>query len=105
MEFAKRLGRRIRQLRMEKGLTPAEVAWESDPGLSRFHLSNIERGRKVPSLSVLFGIGERLGVAAFELLVFPRTEPLAEVAELARQLPPERLAALATALRKEIGTP
>jgi len=101
-EFAKRLGRRIRELRLERGLSPAEAAWEAEPSLSRYHLSNIEAGRKAPSLRALYGLAERIGVDPFELLVLPGTGTLADVIDLARRLPSHRLRDLHRALKREI---
>jgi len=102
VNLAERLGRRIRQFRTELGLTPAQVAWESDPGLSRAHLANIESGTKLPSLRTLMGIANRLGVDPFELLVFADQSPLAEVVDLLRHLPQDRLMALRRTLRTEV---
>lgn len=104
IDFAKRLGRRIRELRLEHGLAPAEAAWEAEPSLSRYHLSNIEAGRKVPSLRALCGLAERVGVEPFELLVLPSTSTLADVVDIARRLPPHRLRDLHRALKREVGS-
>jgi len=102
IDFAKRLGRRIRDLRLERGLAPAEAAWEAEPSLSRYHLSNIEAGRRVPSLQALCGLAERIGVEPFELLILPGSGALADVVDLARRLPPHRLRDLHRALKREV---
>jgi len=99
--FLKKLGTRVRQLRTERSLSPAQVAWEAEQPLSRYHLSNIEAGRKSPSLRVLWGVARRIGVEPFELLVFPGTGLLAEVVDLICRLPPQRLKELLKTLKQE----
>ena len=52
------LGRRIRRLRQERGMTLAEVARED---FSRAFLNQFEMGRSQPSTRVLRVIAHRLG--------------------------------------------
>ncbi len=44
MDVAKRLGARIQKLRLEKGLSQEELAFEA--GLHRTYISHIERGSR-----------------------------------------------------------
>jgi transcriptional regulator with XRE-family HTH domain len=62
----KSVGERIRSLRAVEGLTQEALAWDS--GLSKSYLSEIEAGRKAPSLYVLRALAERLGVGPGVLL-------------------------------------
>lgn len=60
------LGRAIRRLRKERGMTLADVS--AVAGLSVSLLSQIERARTDPSLDSLRDIAEALGTAPFKLL-------------------------------------
>lgn len=58
------LGREIRRLRRERGLSQAQLALP----LTRAYVSAVERGRVVPSLASLLLMAHRLGVPAAQLL-------------------------------------
>ncbi|HVZ45612.1 MAG TPA: helix-turn-helix transcriptional regulator [Ramlibacter sp.] len=60
------LGRRIKELRGERGITQEELADRSD--LFRTYLSRIERGTANPTLSILHALAGALGVEVGELL-------------------------------------
>ncbi|EQF26820.1 helix-turn-helix transcriptional regulator [Clostridioides difficile] len=59
MEF---LGTRIRERRKELGLTIEQLSEKIDIGYN--HLSNIERGRKIPSLSTFLELINALDISA-----------------------------------------
>ena len=68
------MGKRIRQLRKEAGLSQESLALES--GLSRNMVIGIEWGRKSLAYERLFDIAEVLGVPVAELLSpAPRHDP------------------------------
>ena len=71
--LARKLGERIRSLRLETGLTQEKLAWESD--LAKNHLSQIESGKRVPSLPVIFALAKRLEVQPVDLLVIDGRTP------------------------------
>ncbi len=71
MELAQALGKRIRALREERRLTQEQLAYTAEGISSKGYLSEIEAGKKLPSLNALSAIAKRLGVEPFELLVFP----------------------------------
>lgn len=73
MEIADGVGERVRRLRIEKGLTQAQLG---DPYSAAF-VSQIETGRRVPSLDKLTLFAKRLGVSVQELAtgVAPAVEP------------------------------
>ena len=54
-----RVGRRIRQLRLAKGLTQKELA---APHYTAAHVSTIEAGRRSPSRAALVHFARKLGV-------------------------------------------
>jgi transcriptional regulator with XRE-family HTH domain len=60
------LGRNVRRLRLQKGLTQEELAFEADIDLT--YMGGIERGRRNPSLLVMARIAEALSVPLTKLL-------------------------------------
>ncbi|WP_437972242.1 helix-turn-helix transcriptional regulator [Sorangium sp. So ce260] len=67
------MGRRIRQLREEAGLTLEKLAFEIELG-SKGHLSNIERGLVRPTIQTLQVLADRLGVLLLDLVTFPEDD-------------------------------
>ncbi len=67
--LARRLGARIRELRLEAHVTQERLAWDCD--LDKGYLSQVEAGKRVPSVPVLFALAKRIGVEAADLLAFP----------------------------------
>lgn len=65
-DTAQILGRRVRRVRQEQGLTLREI--ESRSGVSATHISEVERGKTSPTVGVLERIGEALGVRPSVLL-------------------------------------
>jgi transcriptional regulator with XRE-family HTH domain len=63
---SEKLGRRVRKLRRERGLTLEALAERS--GVSRAMISKVERGEKTPTLVVAAKIAEGLGVGLSQLL-------------------------------------
>ncbi|GBQ69732.1 hypothetical protein AA103196_2294 [Ameyamaea chiangmaiensis NBRC 103196] len=61
MSTAQSLGARIRTLREQKGLTQVVTAVEI--GISRTHLTNIERGADVPGRGTLVALADFFGVS------------------------------------------
>lgn len=59
------LGRRIRRLRLEKGLSQEDVA---EPAFTAAYMSHVENGKRRPSHAALTHIAERLDVTAEQLL-------------------------------------
>jgi len=58
--LALRIGKRISQKRRKLGLTSEKLAYEN--GLSKGYLSEIENGKKLPSLRTLFRLATALKV-------------------------------------------
>lgn len=56
------LGRKLKKLRNEKGLTQKELAAAIHDGVDYTYIGKIERGQQLPSLKVLHGISETLSV-------------------------------------------
>jgi len=66
VQEAKLFGRRLRELRKERGLTQEALAESAD--LSGNYISDLELGLKVPSLTILVRLSQALGVATPDLL-------------------------------------
>jgi transcriptional regulator with XRE-family HTH domain len=59
-EQRQRIGPAIRQLRQQQGLTLSDLAQQT--GISVSYLSRLEKGRSVPSFTLLHRLAEELGV-------------------------------------------
>jgi transcriptional regulator with XRE-family HTH domain len=66
VQEAQLFGRRLRDLRKERGLTQEALAEAAD--LSGNYISDLELGRKVPSLTILVRLSQALDIAAGDLL-------------------------------------
>lgn len=75
MDVRKLVGRNFARLRHEKGLTQEQVAERS--GLSQQYLSDLERGRRNPTIITLYELALALGVSHVAL-VEPDDDALGE---------------------------
>jgi transcriptional regulator with XRE-family HTH domain len=66
MEIRQRLGRNVRRLREQKGWSQEKFAFEAD--IHRTYISDIERGARNPTITVVEKLATSLGVTASELL-------------------------------------
>ena len=66
MDIRQRLGRNLRRLRDEKGLSQEAFAHEA--GIHRTYISDIERGARNPTITVVEKIALALGVTAAALV-------------------------------------
>lgn len=66
VDIRKRLGRNLRCLREAKGLSQEAFAFEA--GIHRTYISDIERGARNPTITVVDKIASALGVKASALL-------------------------------------
>jgi len=60
------LGKNVRRLRQQKGLTQEQLAFEAEIDLT--YMGGIERGKRNPSLLVMARIAEALSVPLIKLL-------------------------------------
>jgi len=77
--MAAKVGARIRELRMERGLSIATLA--ASAGLSKGHLSSVERGLVLINVGTIVATARALGVPPFVLATFPNEDPLSAVIE------------------------
>jgi transcriptional regulator with XRE-family HTH domain len=68
-DILKRFGKRIRALRIQKGIT-SQMQLALDSGLDRTYIGGIERGDRNVALKNIERIGEALGVGMQELFDF-----------------------------------
>lgn len=67
MDVKKRLGSNVRRLRDAKGLSQEKFAFEA--GIHRTYISDIERGARNPTITVVEKLAAALGVCASDLLL------------------------------------
>jgi transcriptional regulator with XRE-family HTH domain len=66
MEMAQAAGLAVRRVRLQRGSSQAELAWQAD--LDRTYISGVERGVRNPSLASLVRIAEALDVRLSRLV-------------------------------------
>jgi transcriptional regulator with XRE-family HTH domain len=81
--MARQLGARIRGLREEVDITQERLAWECD--LAKPYLSQIEAGKRIPSLPVLALLAKRLGVELADIVAIRPKRPRLALLEAARK--------------------
>ncbi len=89
--LTRRLGRRIRAYRELAGITQEKLAWQCD--LNKSHLSQIENGKRMPSIPVLCEVAGVLGLHAADLLPFDRSDPHMALLDAARRRDRDGIAA------------
>jgi transcriptional regulator with XRE-family HTH domain len=67
-ELERRFGKRLKELRLARGLSQEELAFRV--GVHRTYLGGIERGERNPSLKNLAAIARGLGISLSELFSF-----------------------------------
>lgn len=84
-EFRVRVGARVRELRLHRGMTQAELAEAS--GLSRRHLSSIERARVDATMIPIGRIAAALDVVPMFIFTGANDDELSRVFDQLRFLP------------------
>lgn len=69
-DIREQFGRRVRELRLAKGLSQEELAFKAN--VHRTYLGGIERGERNPALQNISSIAAALGVSLAELFSFGR---------------------------------
>jgi transcriptional regulator with XRE-family HTH domain len=83
--YASKVGARLRDLRLERNLSLADLAEASE--LSKGHLSSIEHGLAAITIQTITRLAKGLGVSPLYLLTFPGDAEHDQVMELVRKLP------------------
>jgi transcriptional regulator with XRE-family HTH domain len=66
MDMRKLVGRNVRAVRQARGMTQEQLAEES--GFSQQYISDLERGRRNPTVVTLYEIAQALRATPIELL-------------------------------------
>ena len=66
MDMRKLVGRNVKRIRQEKGLTQEQFADVS--GFSQQYISSLERGRRNPTVVTVYELSTALGVSHMELV-------------------------------------
>ncbi|MFI5299622.1 MAG: helix-turn-helix domain-containing protein [Polyangiales bacterium] len=93
--LARKLGARIRSLRVEADVTQERLAWACE--IDKGYLSQIESGKRLPSLAVLVLVARQLKVEIADLVAFDLRRPRLMLLDAARRRDDE---AIATALAR-----
>lgn len=88
--FALAVGKRIKALREEAGLTMEQLAYTSELG-SKGHLSNLEKGLVMPTIATLRTLADGLGLLVADLVTDPTQNDRARLLEASRSLTPGAL--------------
>lgn len=67
-ELSKIMGARIKELRLNKGLTQVDLVGKMDGDIDTTNISRIEKGRTNPTLHMLYRIAKALEISLSELL-------------------------------------
>ena len=68
MDMRKLVGRNVKRIRQEKGLTQEQLAEIS--GFSQQYISGLEQGRRNPTIVSIYELATALGVGHMELVRF-----------------------------------
>jgi transcriptional regulator with XRE-family HTH domain len=66
MDMRKLVGRNVKRIRQQKGLTQEQLAELS--GFSQQYISGLEQGRRNPTVVTLYELATALGVSHMELM-------------------------------------
>jgi transcriptional regulator with XRE-family HTH domain len=66
MDMRKLVGRNVKRVRQDKGLTQEELADRS--GFSQQYISGLEQGRRNPTIVSIYELATALGVSHMELV-------------------------------------
>ena len=91
-DLAVRIGRRVKQLREERGLTQEAAAWSAE--LSKGYLSRVESGHHLPSLDALARLAAAFGLTLPDLVNLQPELPRLALLEASRTVDDRLLAGL-----------
>ena len=68
-EILKKVGKRIKEVRLQNGISQADLVGKMQGEIDPTNISRIESGRSNPTVFTLFRIAEALGVPLNELML------------------------------------
>ncbi len=99
---AAKVGARIRDLRLERNMSPDELAQAA--GLTKTQVLRLEYGLSTVTAQTIARFAKALDVPAWCLLTFPPDDEFAKVAEMIRKLPLADVKKLRRELTKAVQT-
>ena len=99
--FTAKVGARIRELRLARGWTVAQLAQRAD--VAKGHLSSAERGLAAITIETIDRLGKGLELPPFYLLTFAAEDERARIADLLRALPADDLPKLRREIQIRVG--
>lgn len=82
-EVLRKLGARMRDLRLERKMSLARL--QQQGGLTPSQMSSVERGRVQVTLGTVSAVANALGMPTFMVLLLPDEDPMSAVLEEIRQ--------------------
>ncbi|MBB6332988.1 transcriptional regulator with XRE-family HTH domain [Chryseobacterium sediminis] len=73
-EILKLIGKRIKELRMQKGISQADLVGRMEGNIDPTNISRIEAGRTNPTIITLYRIAEALEIKLIDLLNIEASE-------------------------------
>ncbi len=73
-EILKLIGKRIKELRIQKGISQADLVGRMDGNIDPTNISRIEAGRTNPTVITLFRIAEAMDMKLADLVNLESTE-------------------------------
>ena len=67
-EFLKNIGKKVRKVRLEKGLTQLDLVGKMQGDIDVTNISRIESGRTNPTIFTIYRLAEALEVSILDLL-------------------------------------
>ena len=98
--YAAKIGTRIRELRIERNMTLAELA--DAAGLSKGHVSTIELGFAAITIETIGRLAKGLELPSLYIMLSPAEDDRDQVMELARKLPRPELVKLRRTLQAAV---
>jgi transcriptional regulator with XRE-family HTH domain len=73
-ELLKKVGKRIQEIRLSKGLSQVDLVGKIEGDIDTTNISRIESGRTNPTIHTLYRISEALDISLSELINFDTHE-------------------------------
>jgi transcriptional regulator with XRE-family HTH domain len=99
--YAQQVGARIRELRLERNMSLADLANASE--LSKGHLSSVEHGLAAITIGTIQRLAQGFELPPLYILAFAAEDEYAKVAELLRDLPVAEVKKVRKQLQAQVG--
>lgn len=73
-EILKKIGKRIKEVRLQKGISQADLVGKMDGNIDPTNISRIEAGRTNPTIITLYRIAEAMDMKLTDLINLESTE-------------------------------